>query len=280
MKLPREARALLGLNTKEKQVFEALSDQEQGMSELVHASGLPRMTIYSIMDRLSKRGLVTTNTVGARKKYSALPSRHAFNKLADIAELFSLEKFPHNKKVNSEHGKYTGFTTYSGAQHLSSLYRKIVEENARGRFYFIVPNKAAVSEHGKIAYEDLIAINKKVKSKNIIADGILEENWIPYNLARWKKRGEDEREFLRAFEDRMYNVTVVPSGLLNTAAEIYVFKNVALLINWEDEVAVEIRNDVMVEFLKNLIALLKSLGTKIDLNEMVRIELSKLNPLK
>lgn len=210
------------------------------------------MSVYSIIERLEAREMITSDRRGSRRYWRSTLSENV------------------TAKINNP-----GVVVYEGAKSLSGLYRRIVEESKGDRFYFIEPNRSIRDGKRKINYADLLAINHAVRRKKIVAEGILEENWLEYNTALLKKHGQDVRQFLKAFADRMYSAYLIPANILDFGAELFIFKGVALIINWRDEVAIEIRNKEMVLFLKQLIDLLKTLGRKTDINKEIKSMLAK-----
>ncbi|HEY4506018.1 MAG TPA: helix-turn-helix domain-containing protein [Candidatus Paceibacterota bacterium] len=250
--LSSEQVKLLGLKKKDLKVLSCLKEPSS-VAEITRETNIPRMSVYSIIERLEAREMITSDRRGSRRYWRSTLSENVTGKLSS-----------------------PGFVVYEGAKSLSGLYRRIVEESKGDRFYFIEPNRSAVAAHGKMNYADLLAVNHAIRDRRIIADGILQDNWLPYNLSAWKKRGKDVRLFLNSFSDRMYNAYTIPAELLDFGSELYIFKNVALLLNWHDEVAIEIRNKEMVLFLKQIFELLKNLSTKVDLNAAVKAELAKL----
>ena len=252
MLLSSEQVEVLGLKKKELRVLNCLKEP-LSVAEIVRETNIPRMTIYSVIERLQERKLITFEKRGYQKYWRSTLAENVTGKL------------------NS-----SGFVVYEGAKSLSGLYRRIVEESKGDRFYFIEPNRSSIAVHGKMSYEDLLAINNAVREKKIVADGILQDNWLTYTLTSWRKKGKDVRLFLNSFSDRMYNAHVIPAELLDFGSELYIFKGVALLINWRDEVALEIRNKEMVAFLRQMFELLKHFCKKVDVNVAIRAELAKL----
>jgi hypothetical protein len=73
----------------------------------------------------------------------------------------------------------------------------------------------------------------------------------------------------------MADYTCFADDKFNHDAELWLFKNTSLLINWRDEVAIEITNRSMTAFLKDMFEFVKEGGQKIDHNLAVRGALEK-----
>ena len=52
--------------------------------------------------------------------------------------------------------------------------------------------------------------------------------------------------------------------------ELWLFKSTTLLINWHEEVAIEITNQSMTPFLRDMFEFVKSGGKKIDHNKVMK----------
>lgn len=73
----------------------------------------------------------------------------------------------------------------------------------------------------------------------------------------------------------MADYTVFPDNFFNHETEIWIFKTTTLIINWYEEVAIEITNAHMTKFFKDMFEFVKAGGRKLDHNKAIRELLSK-----
>ena len=73
----------------------------------------------------------------------------------------------------------------------------------------------------------------------------------------------------------MADYTVFSDEFFNYDAEIWIFKTTTLIINWKEEVAIEITNANMTGFLKDMFEFVKVGGSKLDHNKAMRDLLAK-----
>ena len=73
----------------------------------------------------------------------------------------------------------------------------------------------------------------------------------------------------------MADYTLVPSEFFNVYSEIWIFSTTVIIINWHDEVAMEITNNQMMSFLRDMFEFVKIGGKKINHEEKLREMLEK-----
>jgi len=85
-----------------------------------------------------------------------------------------------------------------------------------------------------------------------------------------KKDPEKHADMIKSLEGRMADYTVFSDEFFNYDSEIWIFKTTTLIINWNEEVAIEITNAKMTGFLKDMFEFLKEGGSKLDHNKAMR----------
>jgi hypothetical protein len=115
-----------------------------------------------------------------------------------------------------------------------------------------------------------VEFNEAIKKNNIILDGML--NKSAYNAYREEIKSNPKKhaDAVKSLEGRMADYTVFPDEFFNYDSEIWIFKTTTLIINWHEEVAIEITNANMTGFLKDMFEFVKAGGSKLDHNKAIR----------
>ena len=121
-------------------------------------------------------------------------------------------------------------------------------------------------------------INKAIIDKGLIVEGLIREDYYTSTyLDLYKDDKEKQKTFLKSFIGRATDMVFVKNDFLNSSTDLMIFDNTAFLVNWKDEVAVEIKNQDMLEFLKEMFHLARGYGKKVDQNEYLKKLLAEIN---
>ncbi len=155
--------------------------------------------------------------------------------------------------------------------------------NKHERLYIIQPNQSTEMVLRKYPFNELVEINNFIKDNKIIVEAVLHENAFDHffeTLKKEQKTGREIQAMFQSFADRVADTTYISKELLDFKAEIYIMGPVALILNWEEEVAVEIKNPDMVGMLKGFFEFIKHYGRKVDQNPMIAKLLEKFEVLE
>jgi len=261
----------LGLNRREEKLFFSLTETSQGVANLTRKTRLPRMTVYKILLRLRRRALVQSVCVGKRLAWRRSSDRELFGLYQSLMDTIAVHEHG-GGKVSVVGTKGGEFVLHRGIKNLRTLYEKFVDSTLGNRFFAIQPNRS-LANYNKIGGETLHKLNAQLKKSGTIAEAIGQTNIINHYQELLRGQKENAREFFEPLADRPYNVHLVPPEFLAQDAELYIFGNTALITNWTEEVAIEIKNPEVISFLKNFFELLKTVGTKTDLNALIKTEI-------
>jgi len=115
-----------------------------------------------------------------------------------------------------------------------------------------------------------IEFNEAIKKNHIILDGMLNRGAYNAYKEEIKKDPEKHADMIESLEGRMADYTVFSDEFFNYDSEIWIFKTTTLIINWNEEVAIEITNANMTGFLKDMFEFVKEGGSKLDHNKTMR----------
>ena len=85
-----------------------------------------------------------------------------------------------------------------------------------------------------------------------------------------KTEPDKNKSVIKSLEGRMADYTIFPNNMFNYDSEIWLFKTTTLIINWHEEVAIEITNANMTGFFQDMFEYVKAGGRKYDHNEAIR----------
>ncbi len=263
----------LGLSTNEKKILEALSGVKN-INNLVLEAGISRTGIIYRLNILEKRGLVRVVREGKRKSYIALTE----NELIDHLQLILNEartSSTNQKGARIKTTKEDEFIIHVGTKEIIPAYARIASENKNERIKGIQHHRSYNELLEKITPAQLVAFNKAIIKNHLIIEGML--NASAYKAYRQEISANPKKyqDSVQSLEGRMADYTCFADNHFNHDAELWLFKNTSLLINWREEVAIEITNHSMTAFLKDMFEFVKKGGQKIDHNRALRSALEK-----
>lgn len=118
----------IGLSPREAKAYQALL--ELGLTTvgpLIKKSGVPSSKIYETLDRLAKKGFVSSVVKDGRKHFQAAPPEQILSFLEERKERISEELVPKLKALQLGRREY-GATAYEGLRGLKSVYERMLRE--------------------------------------------------------------------------------------------------------------------------------------------------------
>ncbi|MBP9701953.1 MAG: hypothetical protein KBD47_03185 [Candidatus Pacebacteria bacterium] len=260
--------SFLNLNETEIDILTSL-EQVKTFQEVAHTIDIPRTTVAFITKRLIHRNLVLPVKNGKRFRYIAITEEQLrSNLLSVIGEIESTASERKGSQVKIS--KESEFTVYAGIKEIIPAHERIASLNVDQRIYAIQPNKSWINLHKKLSAAELIRFNESIKKNRIILEGILQENAYKLYGIFFKKDPKALRAIVESFTGRMADYGTVPERFFDYHAEIWIFKSTVMIINWEEEVAIEIINQNITGFVKDMFEIVKNNSKKIDHNQAMR----------
>lgn len=188
-------------------------------------------------------------------------------KMAEGILISDLDKSGIRLKTSKE----TEFVVHHGINELIPAYERIASLNKNERVLAIQSNKSWKHLHEKISSAKLMHFNSLVKENKLIVDGILHEDAYKLYKSFLENNPTYKKEMMvESFSNRSADYTSVSPKLFDYNAEIWIFQRSCLIINWKEEVAVEIINNDIIGFMKDMFICVKQIGKKVDHNHAMR----------
>lgn len=174
--------------------------------------------------------------------------------------------------------KESQFTIHVGYREVLAAYARIAAENKDTRIKAIQSNKSWNTIVAKLPPEELIQFNQYVIDNNLIIDGILQGDYYDMYKEYLKKNPvASATETAKSLTGRMADYTLVPKQFFDVYSEIWIFQTTVIVINWNEEVAIEITNREIMSFLRDMFEFVKMGGTKVDHNKVMADILAETN---
>src|SRR3989344_87981 len=266
--------SFLGLNNKEVRVLNSLQSVKSHKT-VAEEIGFPRTTVAFIVKNLIKKGLVLPIRHGKRFLYVSLNEEQLLGRLKQMmGEMNATAN--ERKGAQIRISKESQFTIHVGLKEVIEAYSRIATMNKDTRIKAIQSYKSWITIVEKLGAEGLIKFNQLVRDNNLIIDGILQDKYYEWYGEYLKEHPERVSiDTAESLGKRMADYTLVPSEFFNVYSEIWIFSTTVIIINWHDEVAMEITNNQMMSFLRDMFEFVKIGGKKINHEEKLREMLEK-----
>lgn len=256
-----------GLSPKEIIVYiTVLKLEKSNISNLARKAGMPRTTIYPILDNLLKRGLVSIIHVGNHDEWEAIEPKELYQKtkksLKNLAEaLPSLESL---RGILIGHKKSSDILFYKSWDGIKKAYEMVFNLRPTERVYSIEGNLSTEAKSKYFPTKYIIDWQKTIKNKKIIWEGIIGEKTLEID------KDINDVKILESFLGRMVIATVLPDNLMNFDADIISFRDTVIITIVRQDTAIFIHNPEIAKTFKSLFFIIQQGGRKVDLNAFIQ----------
>ena len=268
MKWTQKTLGILGLTTTQTKVLGVLNE-EKTLAVIARETGISRTGAGYCLEQLRERGLVFRRKQYRQYLYRAMSAEELSEKLESIA-LELLGGHGRSKRLNLRTSAESEVIVYRGIEEIIPAYERITSSNKNARLRVIQPNKSWMTLHKKLLPDQLIRVNNALRDHNIILEAILQRDAYALYEKFLQNNQSKITDIAESFTGRMADYTLVSPNLFDHHAELWMFRQTGLLINWEDEIALEIVNADMIGFLGDFFDIAKASGSKIDHNRVMR----------
>lgn len=268
MNWDHETLILLGLSEFEITILQCLKTPKQ-LKEISEETCLVRTSVAYNLKGLIKRKIVHQIKFGKRYRYIALLPHQFSLKLQDaIDEVFARQD--EQKGVRIKTNKENEFIIHIGPREIVPAFKRIALEIKNDRVKAIQHHRSFNDQVEVATPKQVVDFNQAIIQNKIIVDGILNEGAYKAYYEEIKGNPEKFKAQIKSLEGRMSDYSTFPDNYFNYDAEIWIFKTTTLIINWKEKVAIEITNESMTNFLREMFEYVKRSSKKIDHNEVMR----------
>jgi len=250
--------------------------QPKTVQDIAKDSAVSRTGTNHILKNLIAKGYVSYQLKGKRRLYSAVTPEQLSQKI-ELA-LNEVESFNPEKRGVKVKSKKDEFSIHVGAKEIIPAYKRIAFENKNERIRAIQHHRSWLELIEKITPKQLVAFNQAIVKNHLILDGMLNESAYKAYQEEIKADPEKHTEAVKSLEGRMADYSVFPDEFFNYDAEIWIFKRTTLVINWHEEFAIEIINENMTGFFRDMFEFVKAGARKLNHEKALQESLN--DPLK
>jgi hypothetical protein len=114
--------------------------------------------------------------------------------------------------------------------------------------------------------EVAIDISKKIKEKGFVIDAIGHQKYADI-IASVYGQSRDAENLAEAFIKRFEDIVKVPDNFLDEQAEMFLYTDHIILMDWNAEVSIEIENRALYKLMLSLFEKIKAYGSRHSLGE-------------
>ena len=123
------------------------------MLQLARESEIKRTTVYSLLEGLIQKGLISQEVGGARKRYTAEDPDKLIELLKHRQESLQ-EILPELSALQSLHGGESLIKYYQGLESIKGVYEGLIKDVRPGNDYFVISDQAQWLKHDPKFFED------------------------------------------------------------------------------------------------------------------------------
>ncbi|MBI2618054.1 hypothetical protein HYW58_01220 [Candidatus Kaiserbacteria bacterium] len=242
------------------------------VSALSRVVNFPRSTVDDVLKRLHDRKMVRRVSKGYASVWRLTKPTQFEQELKEAAEslgvLSSVEKSKRDMRdlFGVRISEKSEVKIYRGVGNVVKVYLNSMARKDTGRIYAIQTASAALSWFEKVPGEITKKVNEGIKKSGVILEGVLTEDIKDV----YRKFAEKDPDWPKAFGERMQAIRLVPKEWLKGNMEFFIFKNMAVMNNWTENMILTIEDENVASFLKSLYTFLYEAGKPFDQNEFVR----------
>ncbi len=258
---------LLSLTKNEVRVFTFLKKYpESQISDVSKEAKIARMTLYPVMESLKRRGLIFAKRKGKRQFWSAADDKEISAAVVNVASALTDSK---EIRVNVNE---SDFTIFHGREALYKVWSRLLDEAPNTRVQTIQPTASIKHSLEKLPWNEKIKkLQENILNKPIIIEGVLPEDYYSSIAGFYAHDKNLQKTVLESFLGRATDMTLIGKEYFkNTESELMILSTVAYLTDWKNEISIEIKNPIMLGFLRKLYELAKGYGKKIDQNTYIK----------
>ncbi|HEY4511294.1 MAG TPA: helix-turn-helix domain-containing protein [Candidatus Paceibacterota bacterium] len=253
----------MGLSDREFSVlFFLRTAGKKNVSKIAEGTQLPRTTVGFILQELLKRNLVLRISVAGHYEWCIRSPDVIKSQVETVQELWLGKK---------DHASVPVVRIEHGAKAFQTVADAIMALSRGERVFFIQGFLSAQQSLKKFDKKILAVLHEKVRTGKIILDGVAGEKVL--DLFHRMSRQE-----LESHRDRPVISYIVPGNYFQTTADILIFRDTVLFLNYSDETLLEVRHKMIADSLREVVEFIEDHAKKIDINEYIRqrlLELSK-----
>ena len=261
MSLPESLITLLGLHTKERTVLRALSRGHYTPYAIAHHTHLSRTTVYDILSRLHKRGLVRKVITHGKRIWK-------YTEPETLAQLLLTARnevlHPHKHVDAITVSKRESITVYRGANTIRELTHNMFKSPTQQRFRSLQGDRQRIHWEQVFSSDDTNTINKYIKNNAIVVDSIVPKKW-------YERHAESLGvQWIQNFIDRTTEAHEVDSSYFTHGAQLWIFHDCVYLVSLREEVVIAIQNSEIQKMILSMFEHMKDHAEHIDANAVLR----------
>lgn len=272
--LNEKTTSLLGLTKTETKILKLLKNRSEPMvvSDISRDGKIPRMSVYLGLNSLKRRGITDYKRKGKRRFWYMVDTKTFTSSV--ISALTSLTG-ANEIGISSNN---SDFTIYHGIDGLYKSWESLKDLPPYTRVYGIQPTDSIKLSIKKLDWKRIKPLNENILNKPIIIDGVLPEDYYPTYIKLFAHDKKTQKSSLKSFIGRGTDMTFIDEKYFKgSETELLILPSVAYLTDWKNEVSIEIKNTVMLAFLRQLYELAKGHGRKVDQNAYIKDLLEKID---
>lgn len=260
---------ILGLNKTEKKILGSI-ESFSSVQQIAKVSGISRTGINYALEALIQKGLVKLGRNKARKTYQAINSTELAEAFLESSRKVDLLDYLKEQTRLKSAGNQK-VRIHLGLNEVIAAYFSIVNTSRDERVRAIQHHRSFLEIIEKLTPPKLVEFNRIMHKHKIILDGMLNKGAYKSTQEEIAREPEKYKPVAESLgEDRIADYTVFPDQFFNYDAELWLFRNTALIINWKEEIAVEIDNEHITGFLRDMFKFVKACNLKLDHHRVLR----------
>lgn len=215
-----------GLAPNEAAVYlSALSLGASSALQLARASNLKRTTVYSVVESLQAKGLMTLEAHGFKRLFAAEGPERLESLLDERRQAF-LSVLPELSGLFKLKGAATFIKYYQGLEGMKAVYESLLNDVRPGEDYLIVSNPNQWMKLAEDFFRDFLERRARLP---IRIRGLFERGPVSSKLKQLEKRYNQHIRFLPAETSLSTNLVVIPKKVvihqLSAPVMAYVIEN-------------------------------------------------------
>jgi len=224
---------MVGLNKNELKVFKKLTLNPQSVAEIARATKMPRMTVYTNLQRLEKMKLVQKVRSESKKRF--LWIKKSKSALEEEVSSFA------NKILSERMRSVAGASEYFGKKEVGDALMKLTVQKDGARMYSVQSSKNWEMWVTLMGKDWVNKHNRAVVKHKLIALTIHSEE-APLSI-------RSDKDIIESYKGRLGNSHAIREEFLPKGLSLYIFEHTILLVDLEKVRALSLTDQGMSLFL-------------------------------